>query len=56
MAATPVAPGVHANSIIAVAGDGPIESGDDGVVKYERGHLDGVESEYIVRSGHTRRN
>jgi pimeloyl-ACP methyl ester carboxylesterase len=53
MAATPVAPGVHANSIIAVAGDGPIEGGDDGVVKYESAHLDGVESEYIVRSGHS---
>jgi hypothetical protein len=32
---------------------GPIESGDDGVVKYESVHLDGVESEYIVRSGHS---
>ena len=53
MAATPVAPGIHANSIIAVAGSGPIESGDDGVVKYESAHLDNVESEYIVRSGGT---
>ena len=53
MAATPVAPGIHANSIIAVAGSGPIESGDDGVVKYESAHLDGVESEYIVRSSHS---
>ena len=53
MAATPVAPGIHANSIIAVAGSAPIESGDDGVVKYESAHVDGVESEYIVRSGHS---
>jgi len=53
MAATPVAPGIHANSIIAVAGSGPIESGDDGVVKYKSAHLDGVESEYIVRSYHS---
>ena len=53
MAATPVAPGIHANSIIAVAGKGPIEDGDDGVVKYQSAHLDGVESEYIVRSHHS---
>jgi pimeloyl-ACP methyl ester carboxylesterase len=53
MAATPVAPGIHANSIIAVAGSGPIESGDDGVVEYKSAHLDGVESEYIVRSSHS---
>jgi pimeloyl-ACP methyl ester carboxylesterase len=53
MAATPVAPGIHANSIIAVAGSGPIEGGGDGVVKYDSAHLDGVESEYIVRSGHS---
>jgi hypothetical protein len=53
MAAMPVVLGVHANSIIPGGGDGPIESGDDGVVKYESAHLDGVESEYIARSGHS---
>jgi pimeloyl-ACP methyl ester carboxylesterase len=53
MADTPIAPGVHANSIIAVAGNGPIEGSDDGVVKYSSSHLDGVDSEYIVRSGHS---
>jgi pimeloyl-ACP methyl ester carboxylesterase len=53
MAATPIAPGVHANSIIAVAGNGSIEGSDDGVVTYESSHLDGVDSEYIVRSGHS---
>lgn len=53
MAATPVTPGIHANSIIAVAGNGPIESGNDGVVTYKSAHLAGVESEYIVRSGHS---
>jgi pimeloyl-ACP methyl ester carboxylesterase len=53
MAATPVAPGIHANSIIAVAGSGPIDDGDDGVVEYKSAHLDGVESEYIVRSYHS---
>lgn len=49
----PVAPTVAAHSIIAVAGDGPIETGGDGVVKYESAHVDGVESELVVRSGHS---
>jgi hypothetical protein len=53
MAATPIAPGVHAHSVIAVKGDGPIEGGNDGVVEYSSAHLDGVDSEYIVRSTHS---
>jgi pimeloyl-ACP methyl ester carboxylesterase len=53
MAATPIAPGVHAHSIIAVAGAGPVEGSNDGVVAYSSSHLDGVDSEYIVRSGHS---
>jgi pimeloyl-ACP methyl ester carboxylesterase len=53
VAATPIAPGVHAHSIIAVAGNGPVEGSDDGVVKYSSSHLDGVDSEYIVRSTHS---
>jgi pimeloyl-ACP methyl ester carboxylesterase len=53
MADTPIATGVHAHSIIAVAGNGPVEGSDDGVVKYSSSHLDGVDSEYIVRSGHS---
>ena len=53
MAATPIAPGVHAHSIIAVAGNGPVEGSNDGVVEYSSSHLDGVESEYIVRSTHS---
>jgi pimeloyl-ACP methyl ester carboxylesterase len=53
MAATPIAPGVHAHSIIAVAGNGPIEGSSDGVVEYSSSHLDGVDSEYIVRSTHS---
>src|SRR6266403_4521424 len=44
MAAMPVAPGVHAHSIIAVEGDGPIEDSDDGVVEYMSSHLEGVDS------------
>ena len=53
MAATPVDAGVHAHSIIAVAGNGPVEGSNDGVVEYSSSHLDGVDSEYIVRSTHS---
>ena len=53
MAEIPIAPGVHAHSIIAVAGNGPVEGSDDGVVEYSSSHLDGVDSEYIVRSTHS---
>jgi len=49
----PIAPGVSAHSIIAVKGDGPVESGSDGVVKYQSAHIDGVESELVIRSGHS---
>jgi hypothetical protein len=52
-AAIPVAPGVAAHSIIAVRGNGPPETGGDGVVRYASAHLDGVASEKIVRSGHS---
>ena len=45
----PIDPGVTAHSIIAVKGDGPIETGDDGVVKYDSAHIDGVTSEVVVR-------
>jgi len=49
----PIAPGVHAHSIIPVKGDGPPEEGNDGVVEYKSAHLDGIESELVVRSGHS---
>ena len=49
----PVAPTVKANSIIAVQGNGPIETGDDGVVKYSSAHIAEAESELVVRSGHS---
>ena len=49
----PVAPGVRVNSIIPVQGTGPVETGDDGVVKYTSAHIDGVEFELVVRSGHS---
>ena len=49
----PVAPSITAHSIIAVEGDGPVEQGDDGVVAYSSAHIDGVESELVVRSSHS---
>jgi pimeloyl-ACP methyl ester carboxylesterase len=53
LAALPIAPGVHAHSIIPVKGTGPVEEGNDGVVEYKSAHIDGVESELVVRSGHS---
>jgi pimeloyl-ACP methyl ester carboxylesterase len=53
LAPMPVAPGVATHSIIAVLGDGPVEEGTDGVVAYSSAHIDGVESELVVRSGHS---
>ena len=49
----PVAPSIKAHSIIAVEGDGPVEEGKDGVVAYSSAHIDGVESELVVRSSHS---
>ena len=49
----PVAPSIPAHSIIAVEGTGPIEQGNDGVVAYSSAHIDGVESELVVRSPHS---
>ena len=49
----PVVPSVKVNSIIAVEGDGAVEQGDDGVVKYSAAHIDPVESEMVVRSSHS---
>jgi pimeloyl-ACP methyl ester carboxylesterase len=53
LATLPIANGVHAHSIIPVKGTGPVEDGDDGVVEYKSAHIDGVESEMVVRSGHS---
>lgn len=50
---SPIAPGVTTHSIIAVLGEGPLTGRTDGVVAYESAHLDGVESEKIVRSPHS---
>jgi len=53
LADLPIAPGVTANSIVAVQGTGPVEEGSDGVVPYTSAHLEGVESEVVIRSSHT---
>jgi hypothetical protein len=53
LAATPVAPGVAAHSIIAVQRDGPVEEGNDGIVEYTSAHIDGMDSELVVRSAHS---
>jgi pimeloyl-ACP methyl ester carboxylesterase len=54
VAEIPVAPGIKAHSIIPVLGNGdPRDGGRDGVVAYSSAHVDYVESEFIVRSGHS---
>ena len=53
LADIPIEPGVTSHSIIAIKGDGDPMEGDDGVVEYKSAHLDGVASEFIVRSEHS---
>jgi len=53
LADIPVAPGIKANSIIAIKGHDQPPNGADGVVKYTSAHVDYAESEFIVRSGHS---
>jgi pimeloyl-ACP methyl ester carboxylesterase len=53
LAEIPLAPGVKGHSIIAVQTDGDPKLGNDGVVEYTSAHLHGMESEFIVRSGHS---
>jgi triacylglycerol esterase/lipase EstA (alpha/beta hydrolase family) len=49
-----VASGVAAHSIIAVENrKGPKEKWNDGVVEYKSAHIDGVDSELVVNSGHS---
>jgi pimeloyl-ACP methyl ester carboxylesterase len=49
----PLAPGVAANSVIAMKDSGPVEEGGDGVVNYTSAHIEGVESELVVQSAHS---
>ena len=54
LAEIPLAPGILGNSIVAVDGSFPdTASGDDGVVTYASAHVEYVESELIVRRGHS---
>jgi hypothetical protein len=53
LAALPVAPTVAAHSIIAMQGDEPVETGDDGVVSYQSAHISKAVSELAVRAGHS---
>jgi pimeloyl-ACP methyl ester carboxylesterase len=53
LAEIPVAEGIHVHSIIPVKGDDTPPEGRDGVVAYSSAHLDGVDSEYVVRDGHS---
>jgi hypothetical protein len=53
LAELPIAEGVAAHSIIAVQGKGELETLNDGVVEYESAHLEEVESELVIQSGHS---
>jgi pimeloyl-ACP methyl ester carboxylesterase len=53
LATIPVSSQIRAHSIIAVAGDGPQEEGDDGVVAYRSAHIDNVVSEKVVHCQHS---
>ncbi len=53
LADIPVAPGIHAHSIIPVKRAGNLQRGRDGVVAYTSAHVDYVESELVVRGGHS---
>ena len=53
LADLPIADGVAVHSIVAVKGDGPAEEGNDGVVEYRSAHLEGTDSEFVVRAEHS---
>ena len=53
LAEIPLAPGIKGHSIIAVQGKGDYHKGKDGLVAYPSAHVDYVESEFIVRGGHS---
>lgn len=53
LSSIPIDPGVEAHSIIAVQQKTDIENGDDGVVKYQSAHIDGVKSELVVTDQHS---
>ena len=50
----PIAPRVRAHSIVAVTNSSvPRDEAHDGVVDYASAHIDGVESEFVLVSGHS---
>ncbi len=49
----PIAPGIAANSIVAVTSDPPYDEGSDGVVRYVSAHRSDCESEVVVKSPHS---
>jgi pimeloyl-ACP methyl ester carboxylesterase len=49
----PIAPQIPAHSIIALAGEEPFETAGDGVVKCMSARIPGVDSEFVVHSGHS---
>jgi pimeloyl-ACP methyl ester carboxylesterase len=53
LASLPIDKGVHVHSIIAAEGEGPLRDLSDGVVRYDSAHIDDVDSELVVRSGHS---
>jgi hypothetical protein len=53
LASLPIVPGVHAHSIIAAEDPSDLKKATDGVVAYESAHIDGVDSEVIVKSAHS---
>jgi len=53
LANLPIAPSVKVNSIVAVKGTGPVEGGNDGIVEYKSAHIEGAESECVIRWGHS---
>lgn len=53
LASLRVDPGIKAHSIICVAGDGPKETGDDGVVAYRSAHIPEAVTELVVRHDHS---
>jgi hypothetical protein len=53
LSALPVSDDIPANSIIAVKGEGPVETGNDGMVEYTSAHIEEAESELVVRSHHS---
>ena len=53
LAEIPLGPGIRGHSIIAIKDESIPPQGDDGVVEYASAHLEGMDSEFIVRSKHS---